>query len=97
CLSDWSSDVCSSDLTDDGGASWKPLDPKTLPPALPDEGAFAASGTCLAAHGTDDVWFCTGGAKVARVFHSSDRGRSWTAAETTRSEERRVGQECGSR
>src|SRR5262249_21737553 len=33
--------------TADGGRNWKPLAAKTLPPALPDEGAFAASGTCL--------------------------------------------------
>jgi photosystem II stability/assembly factor-like uncharacterized protein len=68
--------------TDDGGTSWKPLSPITLPPALPNEGAFAASGTCLVAHGTQDVWFATGGAKVARVFHSTDRGRNWTVSET---------------
>ena len=29
-----------------------------------------------------DVWFCTGGARLARVFHSSDRGRHWTVGET---------------
>ena len=56
--------------TDDGGANWKPLPAKNLPPALPGEGAFAASGTCLVAFGKDDVWFATGGAKAARVFHS---------------------------
>src|ERR1043166_3629166 len=30
-------------LTSDGGAHWKPLEAKTLPPALEGEGAFAAS------------------------------------------------------
>jgi photosystem II stability/assembly factor-like uncharacterized protein len=68
--------------TDDGGKHWKPLDAKDLPPALPKEGAFAASGTCLVTHGDNDVWFATGGAKVGRVFHSADRGRTWTVAET---------------
>jgi photosystem II stability/assembly factor-like uncharacterized protein len=68
--------------TEDGGASWKPLPAEGFPPALPKEGAFAASGTCLVTHGTRDAWFVTGGAKVARVFHSADRGRSWTAHET---------------
>jgi photosystem II stability/assembly factor-like uncharacterized protein len=64
------------------GATWKPLAPKDLPPALPGEGAFAASGTCLVTHGENDVWFATGGAKSARVFHSADRGQNWTASET---------------
>lgn len=68
--------------TDDGGATWKPLDAKSLPAALPNEGAFAASGTCLITHGDKDVWFATGGAKSARVFHSADRGSTWTVSET---------------
>lgn len=65
----------------DDGTNWKRLS-GNLPPALPNEGAFAASGTCLVTHGTNDVWFATGGAKVARVFHSRDRGRTWSASET---------------
>jgi photosystem II stability/assembly factor-like uncharacterized protein len=69
-------------VTNDGGANWKPLLPKNLPPALPKEGAFAASGTCLVTHGKNDVWFCTGGAKAARVFRSNDRGRGWSVSET---------------
>jgi photosystem II stability/assembly factor-like uncharacterized protein len=32
-------------ITEDGGAHWKPLAPIELPPALSNEGAFAASGT----------------------------------------------------
>jgi len=69
-------------VTDDGGASWKRLPGKNLPMALPNEGAFAASGTCLVAHGENDVWFCTGGAKTARIYHSNDRGQNWTVSET---------------
>ena len=69
-------------VTADGGAHWKPLAAKTLPPALPNEGAFAASGTCLVTHGNNDVWFATGGAKTARVFHSTDRGQNWEASDT---------------
>jgi photosystem II stability/assembly factor-like uncharacterized protein len=68
--------------TADGGASWKPLAARTLPPALPGEGAFAASGTCLVTHGEKDVWFATGSAKSARVFHSRDRGQNWEVSET---------------
>jgi photosystem II stability/assembly factor-like uncharacterized protein len=68
--------------TNDGGANWKPLPEKNLPESLPDEGAFAASGTCLITHGDRDAWFCTGSAKAARVFHSNDRGQTWTVSET---------------
>jgi photosystem II stability/assembly factor-like uncharacterized protein len=69
-------------VTADGGASWKRLTPATLPAALAGEGAFAASGTCLVTQGARDVWFVTGGAKSARVFHSSDRGGNWEVSET---------------
>jgi photosystem II stability/assembly factor-like uncharacterized protein len=69
-------------VTADGGAGWKPLASKALPPALPGEGAFAASGTCLVIRGEKDVWFATGGAKSARVFHSRDRGQTWEVSET---------------
>lgn len=68
--------------TDDGGSTWKQIPPPALPPALPNEGAFAASNSCLAAEGKSNVWFSTGGAKVARVFRSSDRGKTWTVSET---------------
>jgi photosystem II stability/assembly factor-like uncharacterized protein len=70
-------------VTEDGGTNWKLLLREKLPPALPKEGAFAASGTCLVTHGAKDVWFCTGGAKTARVFHSKDRGRNWSVSETS--------------
>jgi photosystem II stability/assembly factor-like uncharacterized protein len=69
-------------VTADGGANWKRLEAKNLPPALPGDGCFAASGTCLVTHGDRDVWFATGGANKARVFHSSDRGQSWTVSDT---------------
>ncbi len=69
-------------VTSDGGTNWKPLSIENLPPALPNEGAFAASGTCLVTHGENDVWFATGGAKTGRVFHSSNRGKNWTVTET---------------
>jgi photosystem II stability/assembly factor-like uncharacterized protein len=68
--------------TADGGATWAQLPPAALPPALPNEGAFAASNSCLTVQGASHVWFATGGASVARVFRSSDRGKSWQAAET---------------
>jgi photosystem II stability/assembly factor-like uncharacterized protein len=69
-------------ITDDGGLTWKQLTAANLPAALPKEGGFAASNSCLVVEGTHNVWFATGGASVARVFHSSDRGKTWQVAET---------------
>ena len=68
--------------TGDAAAAWQRLAADSLPAALSKEGAFAASGTCLVTHGDRDAWFCTGGARSARVFHSIDRGRHWTVSET---------------
>src|SRR2546421_1129652 len=45
--------------TADGGAHWERQ--KTLP-ALPGEGSFAASNTCLFMRGAHEVWYVTGGA-----------------------------------
>jgi photosystem II stability/assembly factor-like uncharacterized protein len=61
------------------GGQWVALSPHTLPAALPTEGAFAASGTCIVTAAKKDVWFVTGG-PAARVFHSADRGQNWTVA-----------------
>lgn len=69
-------------LTADGGKTWTPLPEKSRPAAVAKEGCFAASGTCLITRGEKDVWFCTGGAKAARVFHSNDRGQTWRVSET---------------
>ena len=66
--------------TDDGGKNWRFTDAKNMPPAIEGEGAFAASNSCIAVRGRD-IWFVTGGA-AARVFHSTDRGASWTVTET---------------
>lgn len=52
------------------------------PAALAGEGAFAASGTSLALQGIHEAWFGTGGPNVARVFHTSDAGQTWTVAPT---------------
>ncbi len=63
--------------TDDGGVHWnKPAQPA----ALPDEGAFAASGTCLAVNGRSEAWFGTGGAGIARIFHTDDGAKNWTVS-----------------
>jgi len=67
--------------TEDGGKNWTPVARDALPSASAGEGAFAASGSCIAAQGTSNVWFATGGA-AARVFHSGDSGKTWTVTNT---------------
>jgi photosystem II stability/assembly factor-like uncharacterized protein len=63
------------------GQNWKQLPTDRMPAALPNEGAFAASGTCLAVYNDHDIYFVTGG-PAARVFHSSDAGYSWSVNST---------------
>ncbi|MFL6120125.1 WD40/YVTN/BNR-like repeat-containing protein [Actinophytocola sp.] len=65
--------------TSDGGRSWTRL---PGPAALDGEFQFSASGQCVTAAGSRDAWLATGGSSVARVLHSSDRGRTWTASAT---------------
>jgi photosystem II stability/assembly factor-like uncharacterized protein len=68
--------------TADGGESWQEIPASAMPPALEGEGGFAASGSCLTVAGHADVWFASGGAAAARVYHSADRGRTWTVHDT---------------
>jgi hypothetical protein len=67
-------------MTTEDGATWTRVPAAALPPALTNEGAFAASGTAV--FGPTHVWFGTGAGPRARVLHSSDRGRTWQIAET---------------
>jgi photosystem II stability/assembly factor-like uncharacterized protein len=66
--------------TGDGGAHWNPIPDPLRPHSLAEEGAFAASGTCIVAKADNLVWFVTGG-RAARVFRSSNRGNTWSAAD----------------
>jgi photosystem II stability/assembly factor-like uncharacterized protein len=65
--------------TDDGGHHWRRQHTQE---ALPDEGAFAASNSCLVLRGTREAWFATGGPGGSRVFQSIDGGGSWTTVRT---------------
>lgn len=67
--------------TEDGGRHWEVLPDDGMPPAQRGEANFAASGQCLVSGGSRDVWMSTGGAEAARVLHSADRGRHWTATD----------------
>ena len=61
------------------GKTWSRIPADALPPALPNEGAYAASGTNVAVHGKSDVWIAT---TASRVLHSSDGGSTWSIAQT---------------
>ncbi len=65
--------------TVNGGASWTRVPAAGLPPALENEGAFAASGTNVAVIGRDHAWI---GTSASRVLRSSDGGLTWSAAAT---------------
>jgi photosystem II stability/assembly factor-like uncharacterized protein len=65
--------------TDNGGRTWSRVPAEALPPALENEGAYAASGTNVAVFGRDHVWI---GTSRSRVLRSTDSGRTWTAAAT---------------
>ncbi|HVH66857.1 MAG TPA: hypothetical protein VM716_03240 [Gemmatimonadales bacterium] len=69
-------------LSDDDGAHWTRAPPTALPRALPGEGAFAASNSCLITGPGGTAWFASGGGAVARVFHTTDFGRSWSVVDT---------------
>jgi photosystem II stability/assembly factor-like uncharacterized protein len=68
--------------TRDGGRVWDRVPPGQLPAALPDEGAFAASGTNVAVVAPNHVWIGTGAAERSRVLRSSDGGRTWQISST---------------
>lgn len=68
--------------TENGGRDWKRVPVSSLPAALENEGAFAASGTNIALFGKTHAWIGTGAARKARVLHTADRGRAWKISET---------------
>ncbi|MCZ8228768.1 oxidoreductase [Flavobacterium sp.] len=67
-------------ITRDGGKTWQPLANSVFYKNIEGEGAFAASNTNIVIQG-NHTWVVSGG-KSARIFHSADKGKSWTVAET---------------
>jgi photosystem II stability/assembly factor-like uncharacterized protein len=65
--------------TRDGGETWEYTRTADVPAALPGEGGFAASGTCVALGPGRRAWIGTGAADTARVLATLDEGRTWTA------------------
>lgn len=73
-------DCLSIIITRDGGNSWSKIPANKLPKIVDGEAAFAASNTNIVIKG-NNTWIVSGG-KKARVFYSSDKGRTWEAHET---------------
>ncbi|HEX9981040.1 MAG TPA: oxidoreductase [Flavobacterium sp.] len=67
-------------ITRNGGQTWDKLSCGDLPKTVEGEAAFAASNTNLIVKG-NQVWIVSGG-KKARVFNSTDKGKSWQVFET---------------
>jgi len=67
--------------TTDAGRSWSLVNPDGMPAALPNEFAFAASGTCLTAGQGQSTYLGSGGQEPARVFTSQNRGHTWSVTE----------------
>lgn len=63
--------------TSDGGGHWTRVPASSLPAALPVEGSFAASGTCLITRPGGHAWIAAG-TPMARLLHSRDYGRTWS-------------------
>jgi photosystem II stability/assembly factor-like uncharacterized protein len=61
-------------LTTSNGRDWERVPADRLPPAMPSEGAFAASGTNIALVGAR-IWI---GTTAGRVLRSIDDGQTWT-------------------
>jgi photosystem II stability/assembly factor-like uncharacterized protein len=69
------------DIRTTNGKSWESI-AGNMPPALPGEASFAASGTCIAAEGKTNAWIATGGATIARILATKDGGNTWKAYDT---------------
>ncbi len=67
--------------TDDGGDSWNRISADLLPAALPGEGGFAASGTCLRMAGAGEARVAMGAGPRTRVLATDDYGESWRVAD----------------
>lgn len=69
------------DLRITDGTTWQDIS-ANMPPALPGEFSFAASGTCVATRGGQTAWIATGGSPTARVLATRDGGDTWNAYDT---------------
>jgi photosystem II stability/assembly factor-like uncharacterized protein len=66
------------------GTTWQDIG-NNMPAPLPNEGSFAASGTCVATQGSKRAWIGTGAAMLpvpARILATTDGGNTWAAYNT---------------
>lgn len=69
------------DLRTRNGRTWESI-ANNMPPALPGEGSFASSGTCVATYGGRNAWIATGATSPARILATRDGGDTWSAYDT---------------
>ena len=69
------------DLRTTDGMTWESIS-ANMPPALPGEASFAASGTCVATQGGRNAWIATGGSTIARILATRNGGDTWNAYDT---------------
>lgn len=69
------------DIRTTDGTTWEDIS-NNMPPALPGEFSFASSGTCVTTQGGKNAWIATGGAVIARVLATTDKGNTWNAYDT---------------
>jgi photosystem II stability/assembly factor-like uncharacterized protein len=69
------------DIRTTDGMTWQSIS-GNMPPALPGEASFAASGTCVATQGGRNAWIATGGSTIARILATRDGGDTWNAYDT---------------
>jgi photosystem II stability/assembly factor-like uncharacterized protein len=60
------------------GETWEDIS-ANMPPALPGEGSFASSGTCVATQGGQNAWIAT---TKSRILATRDGGETWEAYTT---------------
>jgi len=63
------------------GTTWESI-AANMPPALPGEASFSASGTCIATEGLNNAWITTGGSTIARILATTDGGNTWNSYNT---------------
>jgi photosystem II stability/assembly factor-like uncharacterized protein len=69
------------DIRTTDGTTWQDIS-ANMPPALPGEASFSASGTCITTQGGRNAWIATGGATIARILATRDGGDTWNAYDT---------------
>ena len=77
--------------TDDGGDSWKAIEPSAIPKTDTGEAGFAASNSSIHTFGSQLAWIGLGGGSdgPSRLFRTQDGGSTWTS-HTTPSIERGI-------